>query len=84
MKLNEPLPEGARFDVRLSPVSVNQVSVNEELTVSSQEPLDKDRKEFLLKLKVPVMQGVGSGTFPPFISSCPVQVGQTVTSRRTI
>jgi hypothetical protein len=24
MKLNEPLPEGARFDVRLSPVSVNQ------------------------------------------------------------
>ena len=48
MKLNEPLPEGARFDVRLSPVSVNQ-----EITISSQEPSDKDRKEFLLKFKLP-------------------------------
>ena len=48
MKLNEPLPEGARFDVRLSPVSVNQ-----EMTASSQEPSDKDRKEFLLKFKLP-------------------------------
>ena len=48
MKLNEPLPEGARFDVRLSPMGVNQ-----ELSVSSQEPADKDRKEFLLKLKLP-------------------------------
>lgn len=48
MKLNEPLPEGARFDVRLSPVSVNQ-----EMTVSSQESSDKDRKVFLLKFKLP-------------------------------
>jgi hypothetical protein len=48
MKLNEPLPEGARFDVRLSPVSLNQ-----EMTVPSQEPSDKDRKEFLLKFKLP-------------------------------
>ncbi len=48
MKLNEPLPEGARFDVRLSPVSVNQ-----EMTVSSQESTDKDRKVFLLKFKLP-------------------------------
>ena len=48
MKLNEPLPEGARFDVRLSPVSLNQ-----EMTVPSQEPSDKDRKEFLLKFRLP-------------------------------
>lgn len=48
MKLNEPLPEGARFDVRLSPVGVNQ-----ELSVSSGPPTDKDRKEFLLKVKLP-------------------------------
>ena len=48
MKLNQPLPDGARFDVRLSPVSVNQ-----EVTVSSQEPSDKDRKEFLMKFKLP-------------------------------
>jgi hypothetical protein len=48
MKLNEPLPGGARFDVRLSPVSVNQ-----EMTASSQEPTGKDRKEFLLKFKLP-------------------------------
>lgn len=48
MKLNEPLPEGARFDVRLSPVGVNQ-----ELSVSSEQPTDKDRREFLLKFKLP-------------------------------
>jgi hypothetical protein len=48
MKLNESLPEGAHFDVRLSPAGLTQ-----ELTVSSQEPLDKDRKEFLLKFKLP-------------------------------
>jgi hypothetical protein len=48
MKLNEPLPEGARFDVRLSPVGVNQ-----ELSVSSEAPTDKDRREFLLKFKLP-------------------------------
>jgi hypothetical protein len=48
MKLNEPLPEGAHFDVRLSPVGVNQ-----ELPVSSQDPTDKDRREFLLKTRLP-------------------------------
>lgn len=32
IKLNEPLPAGAHFDLRLSPVSVNQ-----ELSVSSGE-----------------------------------------------
>jgi len=48
MKLNEPLPEGARFDVRLSPTGIGQ-----ELPVSSQEPTDGNRKEFLLKFKLP-------------------------------
>jgi hypothetical protein len=48
MKLNDPLPEGARFDVRLSPVGINQ-----ELSVSSTEPTDKSRKEFLLKFTLP-------------------------------
>jgi hypothetical protein len=48
MKLNEALPEGARFDVRLSPVGVDQ-----ELTVSSGEPANKERTEFILKTKLP-------------------------------
>ena len=48
MTLNEPLPEGARFDVRLSPAGVNQ-----ELSVSSGEPADKDRKKFLLEVQSP-------------------------------
>ncbi len=46
--LNDPLPEGARFDVRLSPVGINQQSI-----VTSGEPTDKSRKEFLLKFTLP-------------------------------
>jgi hypothetical protein len=48
VRLNQPLPQGARFDVRLSPVGFNQ-----ELAVSSGEPNDKDRKEFTLQTKLP-------------------------------
>jgi hypothetical protein len=48
IKLNEALPQGARFDVRLSPVGLDQ-----ELSVSSGEPTNKDRTEFILKTKIP-------------------------------
>jgi hypothetical protein len=48
MTLNEPLPEGARFDVRLSPVGLDQ-----EIPVSSGEPSNKERTEFILKTKLP-------------------------------
>ncbi|MGA7157870.1 MAG: hypothetical protein WBY53_13530 [Acidobacteriaceae bacterium] len=48
MKLNEALPEGARFDVRLSPVGVDQ-----EIAVQSGEPANKERTEFILKTKLP-------------------------------
>jgi hypothetical protein len=48
MKLDDPLPEGAHFDVRLSPTAVDQ-----EVTVSSGDPTDKERTEFLLKAKLP-------------------------------
>ena len=48
VKLDRPLPVGARFDVRLSPVGVVQ-----EITVSSGEPVDRERREFLLKTKLP-------------------------------
>jgi hypothetical protein len=48
IELNEPLPEGARFDVRLSPVGVDQ-----EIPVSSGEPANKERTEFILKTKLP-------------------------------
>ena len=48
MKLNEPLPEGARFDVRLSPVGVDQ-----EVAVQSGEPTNKERTEFTLRTKLP-------------------------------
>jgi hypothetical protein len=47
MKLNEPLPAGARIDVRFSPASVGQ-----QLPASCGEPADKDRKELLCKLKL--------------------------------
>jgi hypothetical protein len=48
MKLNEPLPEGARFDVRLSPVGADQ-----EIPVQSGEPTNKERTEFTLRTKLP-------------------------------
>ena len=48
MVLNEPLPEGANFNVRLSPASTDQ-----ELPVGSGEPANKERTEFLLKAKLP-------------------------------
>jgi hypothetical protein len=46
--LDDPLPAGAYFQVRLSPVKVDQ-----ELPVVSGEPIDKDRKEFLLHARLP-------------------------------
>jgi hypothetical protein len=46
--LDNPLPEGASFQVRLSPVKTDQ-----ELPVPSGEPTSKDRKEFVLHTKVP-------------------------------
>jgi hypothetical protein len=46
--LDDPLPTGAYFQVRLSPVKVDQ-----ELPVASGEPVDKGRKEFLLHTKLP-------------------------------
>ncbi|HUN86882.1 MAG TPA: hypothetical protein VMU48_21060 [Terracidiphilus sp.] len=48
MTLNEPLPEGARFDVRLSPIKTDQ-----EIPVSSGEPTNKERTEFTLHTKLP-------------------------------
>jgi hypothetical protein len=48
VKLDKPLPEGARFDVRLSPVNLNQ-----ELSVSSGEPTNRERTEFKLQTKLP-------------------------------
>lgn len=48
MELNKPLPEGARFDVRLSPVATD-----EEISVSSGQAADKGRTEFILKTKLP-------------------------------
>jgi hypothetical protein len=46
--LNEPLPDGARFDVRLSAVKTDQ-----ELSVSSGEPMNRERTEFTLHTKLP-------------------------------
>lgn len=47
-KLNEPLPQDAHFDIRLSPTVIGQ-----EFPVSSVEPVDpKNRKDFLVKYKI--------------------------------
>ena len=43
MTLNEPLPQGAHFNVRLSPIKADQ-----EIDVSSSGPANKERTEFLL------------------------------------
>ena len=48
MVLNEPLPEGANFNVRLSPAGTDQ-----EIPVGSGDPVNKGRTEFLLKTKLP-------------------------------
>ncbi len=48
MILNEPLPEGANFNVRLSPVKTDQ-----EIAVSSGEATNKERTEFILHTKLP-------------------------------
>lgn len=48
MVLDQPLPEGANFNVRLSPSTTDQ-----ELPVGSGDPINKDRTEFLLKAKLP-------------------------------
>jgi hypothetical protein len=47
MKLNEPLPKGARIDVRFSPTNVAQ-----QFPASCDEPIDGDRREQLCKLKL--------------------------------
>jgi|SRR5271157_5700378 len=41
VKLNEPLPKGARFDFRISPVSADQ-----EIQFGSGEPVDASQKDF--------------------------------------
>jgi hypothetical protein len=48
MTLNDPLPEGAYFNVRLSPTSVDQ-----EIPVSSGAPTNRERTEFTLSVKLP-------------------------------
>jgi hypothetical protein len=48
MILNEPLPQGAHFDVRLSPIKADQ-----EIDVPSGEPINKERTEFRLHTKLP-------------------------------
>jgi len=48
IKLNDPLPPGAHFFARITPVKVS-----ENLDLNSGEPLNADRKEFLLKTKLP-------------------------------
>ena len=48
VKLNEPLPSGARFDFRISPVSVDQ-----EISLGSGEPVDGKETEFRVTGKLP-------------------------------
>jgi hypothetical protein len=54
MKLDQPLPQGAHFDVRLSPVDLGQ-----EFPVTSGEPSNRERTEFTLHTKIP--EGAATG-----------------------
>jgi hypothetical protein len=48
LKLNEPLPKDARFDLRISPVAAD-----EEVPLGAGEPVDATRKLFRVTGKVP-------------------------------
>jgi hypothetical protein len=48
VKLNEPLPKGARFDFRISPVSADQ-----EISLGTGEPVDGNETEFRVTGKLP-------------------------------
>ncbi len=48
VRLNEPLPKEAHFDVHLSPLGVNQ-----DVSLTSGEPANEQRTEFLLHTKLP-------------------------------
>lgn len=48
VKLNEPLPKGAHFDLRISPVSTNQ-----EISVSSGQAVDDKQVEFRVQGTLP-------------------------------
>jgi hypothetical protein len=48
VKLNEPLPKGARFDLRISPVSVDQ-----QIPLGSGEPVDGSDRIFRVSSKLP-------------------------------
>jgi hypothetical protein len=48
VKLNEPLPKGAHFDFRISPVSIDQ-----EISLGSGEAVDDKQTEFRLTGKLP-------------------------------
>lgn len=48
LKLNEPLPKGARFDFRISPISAD-----EEVPLGSGEAVNNERTEFRIKGTLP-------------------------------
>lgn len=48
VKLNEPLPKGAHFDLRISPISADQ-----EIDLGSGEAVDEKQTEFRLTGKLP-------------------------------
>jgi hypothetical protein len=48
VKLNEPLPKGAHFDLRISPVAADQ-----EINLGSGEALDEKQMEFRVAGKLP-------------------------------
>ncbi len=48
VKLNEPLPNGAHFDFRISPVSAD-----EEVPLGSGEPVDTSRRVFRVSAALP-------------------------------
>lgn len=48
VKLNEPLPKGARFDLRISPLSAD-----EEISLGSGEPVNNSQTEFRVSGTIP-------------------------------
>ncbi len=78
VKLNEPLPPGAHFDFRISPVAAD-----EEVPLGSGNPSTRSARNFESRAPFPRERFPGSGTSPSFGSSCLEVVGPIARLQRT-
>ena len=79
VKLNEPLPKGAHFDFRVSPVAAD-----EEISLGVGEQIGDSGTEFRVSGKLPEGALPGEWHISVIIFSCQARVGLIPRSLRTI